>query len=284
MSDTCRVMRNITEYVSHFFTRIQNTESAPLCATSFSCDDISCVLPSGGYYNMSILVCSSTPAVQLAISGQLSYNRTIYQSEALTFTRNISLNFTIKIADHFTLGLGVSFSKNVTHVYPPWLSIHFGLQVDFQNMSANDGPIVMIPYVEILLDRSMCESGDYTHKPLVTSCDIMPLLSQGMLSTDSLNISASSCSVTDSCDTSRCNISSLENATILVNLHSCFQPPNVEIFILNSDGTTAIHIKKTSTSERRVGTIDGRRVELSVTVVQRSSHSSIGLQVSQSII
>lgn len=135
---------------------------------------------------------------------------------------------------------------------------------------------VVIPYLEILLDRSTCVSNDYTLEPLVSTCNIMPLLSHWTLSTDLLN---ESCSVKNDCTASSCHLSSLGNVTVDVTLYSCFQPPNLKIVVSNADGTTAIVVKKSSLSSINSGTVNGRELDLNVTIVQRPSHSSVGLHV-----
>lgn len=100
-------MKNVSEHLRHFLAAINKVESATVCAVSLSCNDISCILPGGDFYNMSILACGSTPALQLATSG---YNHTVAQSERLLHdpVHGITLNVTAKVVDHFTMGVEVS--------------------------------------------------------------------------------------------------------------------------------------------------------------------------------
>ena len=150
------------------------------------------------------------------------------------------------------------------------------MQLDFINTTVGNELSVVIPYVEILLDRSTCISDDYTLEPLVSTCDIMPLLSHWTLTTNLLN---DSCFLNNGCATSSCHLSSLGNVTVDVTLYSCFQPPNLKIVVSNADGTTAIVVKKSSLSSINSVTVNGRELDLNITIVQRPSHSSVGLHV-----
>ena len=65
-SDTCQVMRNVTQYLNYFFSTVTTSTTAgttglkipPECLLSPSCNDVSCKRSNGtGYYNLSILPC-----------------------------------------------------------------------------------------------------------------------------------------------------------------------------------------------------------------------------------
>ena len=105
-------MRNVTQYLNYFFSTVTTSslKMAPECLLSMSCNDISCILSNGGYYNLSILPCQTPPTLQLVTSGYLSYKHTTSQSEIVPFSplSGINLNITFEKIDHFFMGLAVS--------------------------------------------------------------------------------------------------------------------------------------------------------------------------------
>lgn len=112
-SDTCRVMRNVTQYLNYFFSMITaGLKTPPECLLSTSCNDIDCTLSNGGYYNLSILPCQSPPALKLVTSGHFSFQHTTIasRSETVPFLPlpGINLNITFTKIDHFFFGLAVS--------------------------------------------------------------------------------------------------------------------------------------------------------------------------------
>ena len=113
-SDTCRTMRNVTQYLNYFFSNITMTSTSlrtpPECVLSASCNDISCKLSNGGYYNMSIEPCQSPPTLKLITTGHFSFEHATSRSEIVPFSPlpGISLNITFKRIDHFFMGLAVS--------------------------------------------------------------------------------------------------------------------------------------------------------------------------------
>ena len=282
LSDTCRVVSNITQYLNHFFSTIVSLERTPECTFSTSCNDISCALPSGGYYNLSILACQTPPAVRLVTSGELSFDRTISRSEVVPFSPapGVDLNVTVQVIDYFTIGLAVSQNCKITFFGTLIKWVHF-FQIDFINESANNKSVVVIPYIEILPNKSTCTSNDYSHSPLVTTCEVLPLLSQsGLESLKPTTTLLSPCSVKQNCTASICQVSSLGNATIEVRLRSCFQPPSIDVTVYDSSGNAAVDSRIISTSERIGGIVDGRYLGLGITVVERASRELIGVQVS----
>lgn len=152
------------------------------------------------------------------------------------------------------------------------------LQLEFTNSSVSDKAFTIIPYIEILPNKSMCASEDYTVSPLVTTCDVMSLLSQSRLNHNTLPL----CSVSHShCTNSSCQLSllGLGNATTRVNLFSCFDPPAVDVIVYNSAGVDVITTGRTSNSKSVSNVVDGSELQLNVTVVQRNSRTLLGVQV-----
>lgn len=138
----------------------------------------------------------------------------------------------------------------------------------------NDQSFTVIPYVEVQPNKSMCRSGDYTHTPLIGTCDVMPLLSQSKL-----NHAFPLCSVVPNCSISNCQLSSPGNATIEVKLYSCYDPPAIDITVYDSAGIASIATGKTSESKTVSNVVDGNELLLNVTVVQHTSNTLVGVQV-----
>ena len=132
----------------------------------------------------------------------------------------------------------------------------------------------------MLPNKSMCTTDSYSHSPLVTACDLLPLLSQSYF--NSLKKANQLCSVKQNCTISECQLSSLGNATIELRLYSCFQPPAIEIFISDTAGHLSIRTRKISTSKSVQGMVNGRSLELDVTVVQRTDNALVGVEVGDS--
>ena len=121
-------------------------------------------------------------------------------------------------------------------------------------------------------------SDDYSLSPLVTTCDVMSLLSQS----SRLNHNVPPlCSVSQNCTTSSCQLSllGLENATVIVNLFSCFDPPAIDVSVYNGAGVDVITTGRMSNSKSVSNFVDGSELQLNVTVVQRKSRSLLGIQV-----
>ena len=154
------------------------------------------------------------------------------------------------------------------------------LQLDFTNKTASNQPIIIVPYVEMLPNKSMCTSDSYSHSPLVTACDLLPLLSQSYF--NSLKGATRLCSVKQNCTISECQLPSMGNATIELRLYSCFQPPAIEIFISDTDGHFSIVTRKISTSKSVQGMVNGKRLELDIMVVQRADNALVGVEVGDS--
>ena len=144
-------------------------------------------------------------------------------------------------------------------------------------MSVSNRAFTIIPYVEILPNKSMCASDGYSLSPLVTTCDMMSLLSQSRLNHDTQPL----CSVSQNCTTSSCQLSllGLQNANAKVNLFNCFDPPAVEVTVYNSAGIDVITTDRTSNSKSVSNIVDGSELRLNVTVVQRMSRTLLGIQV-----
>ena len=157
---------------------------------------------------------------------------------------------------------------------------YISLQLDFTNETASNQPIVVIPYVEMLPNKSMCKSDGYSHSPLVTACNVLPLLSQSNI--NSLKETPQLCSVKQNCTISECQLSLLGNATIEFRLYGCFQPPAIEIFINDSAGSLSIETRKISTSKSVEGMVGGSKLELDITVVQRMDNALVGVKVGDS--
>lgn len=281
-------MSNVTQYLNYFFSTVSHFEKAPECSFSVSCNDISCAFPDGGYYNLSILSCHSPPSVKLVTSGEFSFEHTSSQSETVPFSPVqdiiLSLNVTIKAIDLFTIGLAVSsmfFCCFFFSIERRYLVMHanfyISLQLDFTNETASNQPIIIIPYVEMLPNKSMCTSDSYSRSPLVTACDLLPLLSQSYF--NSLKKANQLCSLKQNCTISECQLSSLGNATIELRLYGCFQPPAIEIFVSDAAGHLSIETTKISTSKSVQGMVNGRRIELDVMVVQRADNALVGVEV-----
>ena len=120
-------------------------------------------------------------------------------------------------------------------------------------------------------------SDDYSLFPLVTTCDVMSLLSQSRLNHNTPPL----CSVSQNCTTSSCQLSllGLENATAVVNLFSCFDPPAIDVSVYNGAGVDVITTGITSNSKSVSNFVDGSELQLNITVVQRKSRSLLGIQV-----
>ena len=159
-------------------------------------------------------------------------------------------------------------------------NLYISLQLDFTNETATYQPIIVIPYVEMLPNKSMCTSDNYSHSPLVTACDVLSLLSQSNI--NRLKEANRLCSVEQNCTVSECQLSSLGSATIELRLYGCFQPPAIEVFVNDIAGHLSIETRKTSTSKSVQGMVNGRRLELDVVVVQRTDNALVGVEVSDS--
>ena len=114
-SDTCRVMRNVTQYLNYFFSTVTTSTTGlkipPECLLSPSCNDVSCKCSNGtGYYNLSMLPCQSPPVLKLVTSGNLLFEHSTSRSEIVPFSPlpGISLNITFEKINHFFMGLAVS--------------------------------------------------------------------------------------------------------------------------------------------------------------------------------
>ncbi len=142
---------------------------------------------------------------------------------------------------------------------------------------SNGASTVIIPYVEVLPNKSMCASDDYSLSPLVTACDVMSLLSRSRLNQNTPPL----CSVSQNCTTSSCQLSmlGLENATVRVNLFSCFDPPAIDVSVFNRAGVDVITTGRTSNSKSVSNIVDGSELRLNVTIVQRKSRTLLGVQV-----
>ena len=139
--------------------------------------------------------------------------------------------------------------------------------------------MLVIPYVELLLNKSMCTSNSMHRTPLVTSCDIMPLISQSSVNTAvSLGQRTTLCSVNQNCDTSKCQMNSLANTTFVLSLFGCYQPPAIQLHFNDSRGPT-IATKRTHKSTLVRGAINGNDFDFNVLVKQHNSQQSIGVQV-----
>ena len=136
-------------------------------------------------------------------------------------------------------------------------------QLGFTDSNANQA-YTEIPYVEVPLNKSKC-AGNYTHSALVSACDIMPRLSSPRCTPTTTN-----------CSQATCQIRGLHlNATVSVNLYNCFSPP--AIGIVASDGSGVFISDRSSNNKVLVNPRDGS--QLLLTVVQRSSEMSVGVQV-----
>ena len=139
-------------------------------------------------------------------------------------------------------------------------------QLGFIDSNANKA-YTEIPYVEVPLNKSKC-AGNYTHSALVSACDILPRLSSPR------------CTPTTNCSQATCQIRQLHlNATVDVKLYNCFSPPAVGI--VASDGGGVFISDRSSNSKVLTNPRDGSQLQL--TVVQRSSEMSIGVQVKRLI-
>ena len=87
--------------------------------------------------------------------------------------------------------------------------------------------------------------------------------------------------MTQNCTTSNCRLSSLglENATVEVNLFSCFDPPAIDVSIQNGAGVIIITTGRTSNSKSVSSVVEGSELRLNVTIVQRKSRTLLGVQV-----
>ena len=147
------------------------------------------------------------------------------------------------------------------------------------NATKNNESMLVIPYVELLLKKSMCTSDDVHKTPLVTSCDIMPLISQSnVITAGGLGQRTTLCSVNQNCDTSKCQMNSLANTTFVLSLFGCYQPPAIQLHVNDSRGPT-IATRRTDESTMVHGAINGNDFDLKVLVKQHSSQQSIGIQV-----
>ena len=143
---------------------------------------------------------------------------------------------------------------------------------------SNGASTVIIPYVEILPNKSMCASDDdYSLSPLVTTCDVMSWLSQSRMNQNTTPL----CAVSQNCTTSSCQLSmlGLVDATAKVNVFSCFEPPATEVSVYNSAGVDVITTGRISNSKSVSNIVDGSELWLNVTVVQRKSRTLVGMQV-----
>ena len=142
---------------------------------------------------------------------------------------------------------------------------------------SNGESTIIIPYVEILPNKSMCASDDCSLSPLVTTCDVMSWLSQSRMNQSTTPL----CSVSQNCTTSSCQLSvlGLVDATARVNVFSCFDPPAIEFSLYNSVGVDVITTGRMSNSKSVSNIVDGSELRLNVTVVQRKSRTLVGVQV-----
>ena len=122
------MIENIAQYLNYFFASVikMDLESTPDCIPSTSCNDVECVLPGGGYYKYSLMVCQTPPALRLLKvlpDGTTSFQHITDHSDVLTLpqapeiTLNITLNITFKRIDPSTIGLGVTPSLSHKHMY-----------------------------------------------------------------------------------------------------------------------------------------------------------------------
>lgn len=109
------MIENIAQYLNYFFASVlkMNLESTPDCIPSTSCNDIECVLPGGGYYKYSLMVCQTPPSLRLLYV--LPDITTFFQhitdhSEVFTLPQapETTLNITFNRIDPSTIGLGVT--------------------------------------------------------------------------------------------------------------------------------------------------------------------------------
>ena len=143
---------------------------------------------------------------------------------------------------------------------------------------SNGSSTIIIPYVEILPNKSMCASDDYySLSPLVTTCDVISWLSQSRMNQNTIPL----CSVSQNCTNSSCQLSvlGLVDATARVNVFSCFDPPAIDFSLYNSVGVDVITTGRMSNSKSVSNIVDGSELRLNVTVVQRNSRTLIGVQV-----
>lgn len=113
-SETCQVTENIAQYLNYFFTSVlkMNIESTPDCFPSISCNDVECVLPGGGYYKYSLMVCQTPPALRLLNvlpNGTTFFQHITNHSEVFTLppVPEITLNITFERINPTTVGLMV---------------------------------------------------------------------------------------------------------------------------------------------------------------------------------
>ena len=123
-SETCQVTENIAQYLNYFFTNVlkMNLESTPDCIPSTSCNDVECVLPGGGYYKYSLMVCQTPPALRLLNvlpNGTTFFQHITDHSDvfALPQVPEITLNITFKRIDPSTIGFGVTPPLNHRYMY-----------------------------------------------------------------------------------------------------------------------------------------------------------------------
>ena len=116
---------NIAQYLNYFFVSVlqMNLESTPDCIPSTSCNDVECVIPGGGYYKYSLMVCQTPPALRLLNvlpNGTTFFQHITDHSDVFTLpetTSNITLNITFKRINPSTIGLGVTPSLNHRYTY-----------------------------------------------------------------------------------------------------------------------------------------------------------------------
>lgn len=144
------------------------------------------------------------------------------------------------------------------------------MQLSFTDSSqSNQTSHIEIPYVVVPLNKSAC-AGNYTHSPLVSSCDVLPLLSSPMCIVEQQQ---------QECNKATCEVMQL-NATIEIDLFSCYNRPTIGIVIRDIENNAVLISKRT---EESVVLSDPRAIgnqsQISLTVRQHSRELSVGVQV-----
>ena len=140
--------------------------------------------------------------------------------------------------------------------------MQFISQLSFTNSNTSQS-FTEIPYVEVPLNKSKCPR-KYTNAPLVTACDMLPLLSSPR------------CTPQSGCTQATCPMIRGLNTTLHVQLYNCFSPPAVGIYAYDENNQAFIS-DRTSNSKNIVDNRDHSTLRL--TVIQHTNEMTVGVQV-----
>ena len=103
MSDTCKVMTNLAQFITVFLANVTNTpELAPECTVaSPSCHSIACSSLDGSSYNIDISPCVTPPTLHLEVrpSGSpATFRHTYFANNRVTTQFNRSTHFQVTMS------------------------------------------------------------------------------------------------------------------------------------------------------------------------------------------